>query len=152
MKSLSKSLKGITVVFVVVMMVLTVLLCTACKEKGLDIVVYDYKTQDKITTINSVDSFKRFEKVMTLLEPEGEDSVENIEEEVAYSVLYKDPKDSTYDIWLKVAVDSDKAYVKYDYEKMDEEYGETFKDMSMPQEYLEVTNMTPEELKAILTQ
>lgn len=138
---------------VVAILIFTLVMFTACKEKGLDIIVYDYNTQEVMSTINSVDDEERFVKLNNAIfdsESTRVDLQYILSEEEAYSVLFEDPKDSTYDIWYKVVFENDGAYIKYDFEKMDEEYSETLKNMDFPLDYYECSAVTTQELTELL--
>ena len=73
-----------------------------------------------------------------------------VKENETYSVLLKDPKDSTYDIWYKVALFDGYAYAKFDYKKMDEEYVSTFNEMAFTEDYCKCDNMSDEMFKGFL--
>ena len=73
-----------------------------------------------------------------------------VKENETYSVLLKDPKDSTYDIWYKVALFDGYAYAKFDYEKMDDEYVSTFNEMAFTEDYCKCDNMSDEMFKGFL--
>ncbi len=129
-------------------MLFVVVLFTACKGKGLDVVFYDYDTQEKISTINSIDNEEGVIKISDGLVG-GEDCSQDINEDNAYSVLLEDPKDSTYDIWYKVVV-NDEVYCKMDFSKMSEEYAQTMKDMGYDDDYYKCTGITADEFEAFV--
>ena len=149
MKRQSVVLKFIRLTAVVMVLVFALVLCTACKEKGLDVIFYDYETGAKLSTINSIEDEASVQKITQTL-VEGEECSQDIEEDVAYSLYFKDPKDSTYDIWYKVVVANDEVYSRIDFSKMSEEYAETFKEMNFTEEYFKCTGITVDELEALL--
>ena len=131
------------------MLVLSLILFTGCKEKGVDIIIYDYKTQDKIATLNSVENTKDFKDFSGAFLSLGEVAT-GVKENETYSVLLKDPKDSTYDIWYKVALFDGYTFARFDFEKMDEEYVSTFNEMAFTEDYCKCDNMSDEMFKGFL--
>lgn len=149
MKRQSLVLKFVRLTAVIMVLVLALTLCTACKEKGLDVIFYDYETGDKVSVINSVEDEASVLKITQTL-VEGEECSQDIEEDVAYSLYLKDQKDSTYDIWYKVVIADDEVYSRMDFSKMSEEYAEKFKEMNFTEEYFKCTGITVDELEALL--
>ena len=131
------------------MLVLSLLIFSGCKEKGIDIIIYDYETQEKLVTLNSVENTKAFKDFSGAFLNNGEVAAD-IQEDETYSVLLKDPKDSTYDIWYKVALSDGYTYAKFDFDKMDDEYVSTFNEMEFTEDYCKCDNMTSEDFKGFL--
>lgn len=134
---------------VAIMLVLSLTLFSGCKEKGVDIIIYDYETGKEITTINSVEDTKDFKDFSGAFLSLGE-VAKDVEENETYSVLLKDPKDSTYDIWYKVALSDGNVFARFDFEKMDDEYVSTLNEMAFSEDYCKCDNMTDEMFKGFL--
>lgn len=149
MKRQSVVLKFVRLTAAIMVLVFALMLCTACKEKGLDVIFYDYNTGEKLSVINSIEDEASVQRITQTL-VEGEECSQDIEEDVAYSLYLKDPKDSTYDIWYKVVVADDEVYSRMDFSKMSEEYAETFKEMNFTDEYYKCTDITVDELEIML--
>ena len=135
--------------FIAMMLTLSLLIFNGCKEKGVDIIIYDYETQDKIATLNSVEDTKNFKDFSGAFLSLGEVAT-GVEENGTYSVLLKDPKDSTYDIWYKVALSDGCTFARFDFEKMDDEYVSTFNEMAFTEDYCKCDNMSDEMFKEFL--
>lgn len=139
--------------FVIAALALTVMLCASCKQKGLDIVVFDYETNERLSTINSIEDEERFIKLNEIIfdsENYRNDLQYILSEDNSYSILLEDPKDSTYDIWYKVVFENDQVFIKYDFDKMDEEYSKTLKEMDTPVDYYECAVEKADDFKLLL--
>ncbi len=135
----------------VIALVLSLLLFSGCKEKGLNIIFYDYETQDKVSVINSVDDEATTLQVMEAFAPIVDNVEFQVEETETYSVLFEDPKDSTYDIWYKVAIYDGNVYAELDTEKMDEEYAKTMLETGgFNDEVYREMNITEDEFRGFL--
>lgn len=132
-----------------IMLVLSLLLLGGCKEKGVDIIIYDYKTSDELVTLNSVENTKDFKDFSGAFLTLGEVATD-VKEDETYSVLLKDPKNSTYDIWYKVALSDGCTFARFDFEKMDEKYVSTFNEMAFTEDYCKCDNMSDENFKEFL--
>lgn len=127
----------------VILLVLSLTLFSGCKGKGVDIIIYDYETENELVTLNSVEDTKKFKDFSGAFLKSGETATD-VKETKTYSVLLKDPKNSTYDIWYKVALFDGYVYARFDYDKMDDEYVKTFNEMAFTQEYSICDNMSEE--------
>ena len=117
--------KSLSIVAVLALaLVMICVFMTGCKEKGLNIIFYDFETQEEVSVVNSVDDEETTLMVMDAFAPMDDVDIEVPQTEM-YSVLFEDPKDSTYDIWYKVAIHDGAVYGKLDTLPMDQEYGET---------------------------
>lgn len=134
---------------VAILLMLSLTLFSGCKGKGIDIIIYDYETEKALVTLNSVENTKKFKDFSGAFLKSGE-AVKDVEEDVTYSVLLKDPKDSTYDIWYKVALSDSKVFARFDFEKMDQEYVNTFNEMAFTQDYTICDNMSEEMFRSFL--
>lgn len=134
-----------------VMLTLSLLLFSGCKEKGLNIIFYDYETGYDIATVNTVENEATALCVIEAFNSDGDDVGYNVPETETFSVLFEDPKDSTYDIWYKVAIHDGKVYAKLDTEQMDEEYGKTMLETGgFNDEVYGEMNITEEEFRGFL--
>ena len=142
-------MKRLFIFSVAVILVISLLLFSGCKEKSIDIIIYDYETEKTLVILNSVENTKKFKDFSGAFLKSGE-AVKDVEEDVTYSVLLKDPKNSTYDIWYKVALFDGYVYARFDYDKMDDEYVNTFNEMAFTQEYSMCDNMSEEMFRSFL--
>lgn len=132
---------SISLTFLAVVLVL--ICCVACTEKGLDIVVYDYKTQEEINVISSVDNESEFMEINEVINSLGESALD-VTAEPTYTVLFKDPKDTYHDIYYNVVFDNSEVYIAYDLERTQNEF---FDDMGG---YFECNDITADEFRALL--
>ena len=153
MNSNPKTKVELSFVRVLIASLFILLLCTSCKEKGVDIIVSDYDTQKVITTINSVEDEDRFLKLTDAIyysQTHHDDILYIVSEKEVYSVFSEDQKNSKHDIWYKVAFEYDNAFIGYDFSKMDEEYVEELKETGVTDDYIECTYMSRDEFKKLL--
>ena len=145
---MKKKSLSIVVVFALALVMICVFM-TGCKEKGLNIIFYDFETGDKVSVVNSIDDEEGVVKLTEAFIP-GDDVDIEIPPTEMYSVLFEDPKDSTYDIWYKVAIYDGNVYADLDTEKMDKEYGETMLNMGFDNgSYFEM-DITEEDFRSFL--
>lgn len=143
--------KSLSIVAVLALaLVMICVFMTGCKEKGLNIFFYDFETGDKVSVVNSIDDEEGVVKLTEAFIP-GDDVDIEIPPTEMYSVLFEDPKDSTYDIWYKVAIHDGKVYAKLDTEQMDEGYGKTMLETGgFNDEVYGEMNITEEEFRGFL--
>lgn len=147
---MKKTIKVLCLVLSVFTVLSILFVCTSCKEKGLDIIVSDYQTGKKIVVINSIDDEEEFLALFDLLEVGEPFESSDVSSDSQYSLLFEDPKDDTYDIYLHVVTQGEQLLVKYDFEKMDEEYANTLKDMYTPENFCLSESMNVQEFMDLI--
>lgn len=131
--------------------VLLTVFLTGCKQKGLNIIFYDFETMDEVSVVNTVEDPETALAVMEAFEVDGDDVGFEVPQLELYYVLFEDPKDSAYDIWYIVAIHEGKVYGKLDTVQMDNEYAKSMMETGgFSDECYGEMNITEDEFRAFL--